>query len=77
MILLLEAYSEIMDKVDFDLVLIGRNGWKMDDVIKKYNKNERIHITGFVEDKHVSIIYKKALCFIFPSLYEGFGLAAS
>lgn len=74
MILLLEAYSEIMDKVDFDLVLIGRNGWKMDDVIKKYNKNERIHITGFVEDKHVSIIYKKALCFIFPSLYEGFGL---
>ena len=34
----------------------------------------RIHITGFVNDEHVSVIYKNALCFVFPSLYEGFGL---
>ena len=46
----------------------------MDEIIENYNSKERIHITGFVEDEHISTIYKNALCFIFPSLYEGFGL---
>lgn len=72
--LLLKAFSSIQDKVDFDLVLVGRKGWKMDEVLEKYNSKNRIHITGFVDDKHVSLIYKNAECFIFPSLYEGFGL---
>lgn len=74
MVLLLEAFSEIKDKVDYDLVLVGRKGWKMDEIIEKYNKDGRIHITGFVDDEHVSVIYKNAMCFVFPSLYEGFGL---
>lgn len=72
--ILLEAFSEVKDKVDYDLVLVGRRGWKMDDVLDKYNCDKRIYITGFVEDKHLSGIYKNALCFVFPSLYEGFGL---
>jgi len=72
--LLLRAYSEIQDQVDYDLVLVGRKGWKIDEVLEKYNTGSRIHITGFVDDKHVSVIYKNAKCFVFPSLYEGFGL---
>lgn len=72
--ILLEAYVSIMDKIDYDLVLVGRKGWKMDEILKKYDAQERIHITGFVEDKDVAHIYKNALCFVFPSKYEGFGL---
>lgn len=72
--MLLEAFSEIQDKVDYDLVLVGRNGWKMNEVIAKFNSNGRVHITGFVKDEHLSPIYKNALCFIFPSKYEGFGI---
>ncbi len=72
--LLLETYSEIKDKVDYDLVLVGRKGWMMDEVLKKYGSDHRIHVTDFVEDEHISAIYKQALCFVFPSLYEGFGL---
>lgn len=72
--LLLKAFSNIQDKVNYDLVLVGRKGWKMDEVLEQYNKSGRIHITGFVDDKHVSVIYKNAICFIFPSSYEGFGL---
>ncbi|MGK2848814.1 MAG: glycosyltransferase family 4 protein [Minisyncoccota bacterium] len=30
--------------------------------------------TGFVDDKHLSILYRFARCYIFPSFYEGFGL---
>ena len=72
--LLLEAFSEIMNMVDYDLVLIGRNGWNVDELIEKYNLEGRIIFTGFVKDEDVSIIYKNAECFIFPTLYEGFGI---
>lgn len=72
--LLLEAYSEIMDKIDYDLVLIGRVGWNVDDLINQYNLNGRITFTGFVDDEDVAVIYKNAMCFIFPTLYEGFGI---
>ena len=74
MILLLEAFSEIKDQVDYDLVLVGRKGWKMDEILEKYNKDGRIHITGFVDDEDVASLYKNAMSFVFPTLYEGFGL---
>lgn len=72
--LLLKVFSDIQDKVDYDLVLVGRKGWKMDEIVEKYDKDGRIHITGFVDDEDVACIYKNAMCFVFPSLYEGFGL---
>ena len=72
--LLLEAYSEIKDKVDYSLVLIGRNGWNVDELITKYNAGDKIVFTGFVDDQDISAIYKNAMCFIWPTLYEGFGL---
>jgi glycosyltransferase involved in cell wall biosynthesis len=33
-----------------------------------------IHFTGFVDDNDLAAIYSDAIGFIFPSLYEGFGL---
>ncbi len=72
--ILLEAFDDIADKVDYSLILVGRKGWKMDDVLEKYGTKKRIHVTGFVRDEHLSAIYKNAMCFVFPSLYEGFGL---
>jgi glycosyltransferase involved in cell wall biosynthesis len=35
---------------------------------------ESIHFTGFVDDNDLAAIYSDAIGFIFPSLYEGFGL---
>ena len=72
--LLLRAFSEVQDSVDYDLVLVGRKGWKVDELIQKYDSNHRIHITGFIKDEHLNTIYRNAECFVFPSLYEGFGL---
>ena len=72
--ILLKAYVNIMNKVDYDLVLVGRKGWKVDAVLRQYSVQKRIHITGFIKDEHIAHIYKNAMCFIFPSLYEGFGL---
>ena len=72
--LLVEAYSEVMDKVSYDLVLVGRKGWEVDQLIEKYSVGNRIVFTGFVADEDVAPIYKNAICFVFPSLYEGFGI---
>ena len=35
---------------------------------------ERIQFTGFVEQENLPFIYQRALLFVMPSLYEGFGL---
>ena len=72
--LLVEAFAEVMDKVNYDLVLIGRNGWEVDALIAEYSVGSRIVFTGFVDDEDVAAIYKNAICFVFPTLYEGFGI---
>ena len=72
--LLLEAYSEVAEQVNYDLVLIGRVGWNIEELLDKYKARGRIIFTGFVEDEDVSLIYKNAMCFVFPTLYEGFGI---
>lgn len=72
--LLLEVFDRLADKVDYDLVLVGRKGWKIDNILQEYHSKNRIHITGFIEDDYLSSVYKNAMCFVFPSLYEGFGL---
>lgn len=72
--LLVEAFSEVMDKVNYDLVLIGRKGWAVDKLIAQYSAGDRIIFTGFVDDEDITPIYRNAICFVFPSLYEGFGI---
>lgn len=73
--LLVDTYGEVMRKVDYDLVLVGRTGWKVEKLLEKISAmGGRVHLTGFVADKDLPCIYKHAKCFVFPSLYEGFGL---
>lgn len=75
--LLIKAYQELLDegKIDIDLVLVGRKGWKLKDAIGECNQLDRhIHLTGFVADEDIPFIYKNAEIFVFPSLYEGFGI---
>lgn len=72
--LLVEAFSDIQDKVNYDMVLIGRKGWQIEEFIDNYKLSSRLHFTGYVADEDVSAIYKQAICFVFPTLYEGFGI---
>ncbi|MBX3065774.1 MAG: glycosyltransferase family 4 protein [Anaerolineae bacterium] len=57
------------------LVLAGKRGWLVDDVLSKLPESAkpRIHFTGYVEDDDVAGLYTGSLGFCFPSLYEGFG----
>lgn len=45
--------------------------------LKKTVKEQTLHnviFAGFVDDRELSTLYRFALCYVFPSLYEGFGL---
>ena len=76
--LLIKSYVELRNegKMDLKLVLVGRKGWKIEKLLNEINTkySKDIIVTGFIDDKDLPIIYKKSSCFIFPSLYEGFGI---
>ena len=76
--LLIEAYDELLSekKIDIDLVLAGRKGWLVDNLLNNLNENtvKRIHFTGFVDDALLPYVYRNAKMFTFPSIYEGFGI---
>lgn len=76
--LLVEAYQQLVHEGDMqdELVLVGRKGWKIDNLLEGIDQpvRERIHFTGFVQDEDLPGIYGLARLFVFPSKYEGFGL---
>mgnify|MGYP004655135265 CR=1 FL=1 len=77
--LLLKAYGNLLGKRREDvpsLVLAGRKGWLMDELLADIENKYpgKVVITGFIEDADLPQIYRMADCFVFPSLYEGFGM---
>ena len=82
LITLLKAYNALSDEIKsaYKLVIIGKEtGFINTDAsltqyIEENNLHKNIVFTGYVEDKAIPVIYKQAELFVFPSLYEGFGL---
>ena len=59
------------------LVLAGQRGWLHDEIwnqIKRLGLQDRVILTGYVPDADLPGLLSGALAFVFPSLYEGFGL---
>ena len=74
---LIEAYATCAAAVDIALVLGGLPRWKSDGVLERagaYNGPGRILLPGFIADDELPQLYSNALAFVYPSLYEGFGL---
>ncbi len=63
---------------DISFVLVGTRGWKVQELLDAIDNDpllqDRVVFTGFVPDKYLSAIYSGATGFLYPSLYEGFGL---
>ena len=63
--------------LDYQLVLVGKIDQKCPEVlttIKQLDLKAEVILTGYVPDADLPYIYNGADLFIFPSLYEGFGL---
>lgn len=74
---LIEAFIELKTThaILHKLILAGQIGWKSKELIKKINAhNTQIILTNHVTEEEKNILLKNADIFIYPSLYEGFGL---
>jgi glycosyltransferase involved in cell wall biosynthesis len=63
---------------DLSLVLVGTKGWLYDEIFEELSRNaalkDRIIVTGFAANEDLAALYSGAVAFVYPSLYEGFGL---
>lgn len=76
---LVEAYDQLLRNTSLSpkLVIAGGRGWLMDDFasfIKEKGLEERVCLTGYLEDDDLCGLYSTCSAFVYPSLYEGFGL---
>lgn len=76
---LLDAYEGLPQgiKDEYSLVLVGSEGWGSDQIhtrLKELKVVGAVKYIGYVSDIHLEQLYFSALCLVFPSLYEGFGL---
>ena len=67
--------SETLGPETPQLVIAGGRGWLYEDIFAEAEKHgERVRILGFVDEADLPGLYRNAALFVFPSLYEGFGL---
>jgi len=73
---LLTAFSEVKDRVEADLVVTGGLSWSGDweQWVRSLGLGNRVRRLGDVARRDMPALYASALAFVFPSLFEGFGL---
>jgi len=76
---LIKAYEKLPEryKQKYDLCLVGSD-WNGAEVVHKYasisKDHKRIKFLGYVHNDELPHYYRNATLFVFPSLYEGFGI---
>lgn len=75
---LIKAFNELItNEIKHKLIIIGQKGWKYNEIFETINRlglNDEIIFTGYVPDEDLVKFYNAADLFVYPSLYEGFGL---
>jgi len=67
---LIEAWREVRKSQEVDLVLAGR----VRDGFAAPEPEEGLRVLGAVPEEDLPALYSGAVAFVYPSLYEGFGL---
>lgn len=75
---LFEAFASVRRRhPELKLVIGGKRQWQtgaIDATFRRLDLHEAVHFTGYVDDPDLPALYRAAEAFVFPSLYEGFGL---
>lgn len=66
------------NKIEDLKLILGGGVWKkfegeLESILKEYDPSKVI-LTGYIKENELRNYFSNALCFIYPSLYEGFGL---
>ncbi len=75
---IVEAFALISEKFpDVKLVLAGGLGWQPEATLKAIEESpakDKIIRTGYISDEEKRDLLRNAEVFVFPSIYEGFGM---
>jgi len=76
---LIKAFNYLKNnyKIEHHLILIGQKGWSYQEIFQAIHDSpylESIHHLDYLSDELVTLFYRKADVFVYPSYYEGFGL---
>jgi len=75
---LIKSFVLIKAKLpDSKLVIVGKKGWKyshIEEKLKEFKLQDDVIFPGYLEDEDLKKMYTLATVFVFPSLYEGFGI---
>ncbi len=74
---LLEAYAQLPQSQRLPLVLAGGKGWQYDAIfaaVERHRLSDEIVLPGYIPAGDLPLWYNSAEVFIYPSVFEGFGL---
>lgn len=76
---LLSAYEALPQEQRnrYPLVLVGGSGWRSENIHRRIEQGQRegwLRYLGYVSEAALPILFSAARGFVYPSLYEGFGL---
>ena len=76
---LFKAYELLPDEIknNWPMVVVGMAGWKEKNILKEMDaliRKGNLIPLGYLSDEQLSVIYAGAKLFVYPSLYEGFGI---
>lgn len=71
---LLIAFDNLEIENKPQLLLAGKKGWIEDSTYQMIQKNKNVVELGYIKEEELAALYQNALAFVFPSLYEGFGI---
>lgn len=75
--MLIQAFAPVANKFPHNLYIAGGKGWLYDEMMVEIEKQgliDRVRFIGFVDDADLPTLYSAADLYLFPSIYEGFGL---
>jgi len=72
---MITAYGRWKGSRDVRLVVVGPD-WTLDELnsIEDLGIEDRVDLLSIVDDDTLCVLYNHALAFVYPSLYEGFGI---
>ena len=76
---LIKAFNSLLRRKekDYQLVIVGKKGWLYKEIfqtVKELRLEDKVIFTGYVPREEIPILMNGAKLFVFPSLYEGFGI---
>jgi glycosyltransferase involved in cell wall biosynthesis len=77
--MLVRAYARLPQRHAVRLVLAGARGWQADPIlslIEELGLSQNVILTGYIPSETLPLWYNAAEVFVYPSVYEGFGIPA-